>query len=52
MIQQLDGSIFGYVYLVVLMACHHHEADVRGRQRALEKGNALATRQSYTGLVR
>lgn len=47
---------FGYVplkpHLVVLMTCHHHEANVRRREWALEEGNTLATWESDASLVR
>lgn len=39
-------------YLIVLMARHHHKANVRRRQGALEQRNALTARQSNTCFVR
>lgn len=39
-------------YLVVLMTCHHHEANVRRREWALEERDALSTWESDASLVR
>lgn len=33
------------------MACHHHETDVRRRERTLKQRDAFSTRKSHASLV-